>query len=40
MKSKVNDIGKVLGEMKVLSCRAMVMNVKRRLYGIRSSCAH
>ena len=33
VKSRMNDIGKVLGEMKkVFSCRAMGMNVKRRLY--------
>ena len=32
MKSRINDIGKVLGGMKIFSCRAMEMNVKRRLY--------
>ena len=32
MKSRVNDVGKVLTRMKVFSCRAMRMNVKRRLY--------
>ena len=28
----MKDVGKVLGGMKVLNCRAMKMNVKRRLY--------
>ena len=32
MKSRINDIGKVLGGMNVFSCTAMGMNVKRRLY--------
>ena len=33
MKSTINDVGKVLGRLKkVFSCRAMGMNVKRRLY--------
>ena len=33
MKSKISDVGKVLGGMKkVFSCRVMRMNVKRRLY--------
>ena len=32
MKSWINDVGKVLGGMKVFSCEAMRMNIKRRLY--------
>ena len=33
MKSKIKDVGKVLGWMKkVFSCRAIGMNVKRRVY--------
>ena len=33
VKSRINDVGKVLGLMKkVFSCRSIVMNVKRRLY--------
>ena len=32
MKSRINDVGKVLGGMKVFSCTAMGMNIKRRLY--------
>ena len=32
VKSRINDVGKVLGGMKVFSCRVMRMNVKRRLY--------
>ena len=31
VKSRINDVGKVLGGMMVFSCRAMGMNVKRRL---------
>ena len=31
VKSWVNDAGKVLGEIKVFSCRAIQMNIKRRL---------
>ena len=33
MKSWISDVGKVLGGMKVFSCRTMAMNVKSRLYG-------
>ena len=29
---RIIDVGKVLGGMKVFNCRAMVMNIKRRLY--------
>ena len=32
VKSRINGVGKVLGGMKVFSCRVMGMNVKRRLY--------
>ena len=32
VKFRINDVGKVLGEMKVFNCRAIGMNVKRRLY--------
>ena len=32
MKSKIKDTGKILGGMKVFSCRAMGMNVKRGFY--------
>ena len=32
MMSRINDVGTVLGGMKAFSCRAMEMNVKRRLY--------
>ena len=32
MKSRINDVGKVLGGMKVFSCTVIAMNVKRRLY--------
>ena len=36
VKCRINDVGKVLGGMKVFSCRAIGMNVKRRLYeGLR-----
>ena len=35
VKPRINDVRKVLGGMKmVFSCRAMGMNVKRRLYGV------
>ena len=41
VKSRINNIGKVLGGMKnVFSCRAMGMNVERRLYeGVAVSIA-
>ena len=32
VKSRIIDVGIVLGGKKVFSCRAMGMNVKRRLY--------
>ena len=33
MKSRIIDVGKMLGEMKkVFRCRLMEMNVKKRLY--------
>ena len=32
MKSRINDVGKVLGGIKVLSFRIMGTNVKRRFY--------
>ena len=32
VKSRINDVGKVLGGMKAFICRAMGMNVKRTLY--------
>ena len=31
VKCMINDVGRILGEMKVFSCRVMGMNVKRRL---------
>ena len=31
MKSRINDVQKVLGGMRVFNCRAMGMKVKRRL---------
>ena len=34
MKSRINDIGKVLGEIKAFSCRAMGINVKILYEGI------
>ena len=41
VKCRMNDLGKVLvGMKKVFSCKAMVMNVKRRLYeGVAVSTA-
>ena len=40
MKSRINDLGKVLRGMKVLSCSAMGMKVKRRLYeGVAATTA-
>ena len=34
MRSRINNVSKVLGKMKVFSCRAMRLNVRRRLYGV------
>ena len=31
VKCKINDVGKVFGGVKVFSCRAMGMNINRRL---------
>ena len=32
VKSRISNVGKVLGGMKLFSCRAMEISIKRRLY--------
>ena len=36
VKCWINDVGTVLGGMKILSCRAIGMKLKRRLYELAS----